>query len=115
MSVLNFSLDTKTNLQFGFLKGTKFYNNSATVTGGAIRTFFDYSLIKEDLHSPAIFIGNDGESSAIFTSRPSYYLISCYEPTNNIQGDMLLKGDFRKLEQNINQAVLNYYLVNLNC
>jgi len=96
-------LDTKSNPEIGYMRGAKFYYNSATNTGGAIRTFFDYSLLKEDVESPSIFIGNDEESSTILTSMPSYFMIYCYKLVG-YTGDVQ-KGDTRTLNQN-DQAVI---------
>ena len=99
-------LDTKYQSQFGYLSGAKFLNNYATKVGGAIKTFFDYSLLKEKINSPLIFDGNN-EENGISTSRPSYYLISCYEIISD--NEELTSIDFKKSVQ-ANKAVKIFHL-----
>jgi len=84
----------------------KLYYNTASNIGGAIRTFFDYSLLNVNEKSPAIFYRNQDESSSISMSRPSYFVLSCYDyntdpgktPTDGLKTNhAVLFDDFRLL------------------
>jgi len=57
----------------------KFYYNSASNVGKAIKTFFDYSLLNINENSPPIFYRSQEEDSTISMARPSYFVLSCYD------------------------------------